>query len=517
MNPPDTMTLRELTRRLLRRWVLMTSVGGGVLVAVALWILLVTPRYKSTAVVRILPPQTQLGTSMSTDVASSLPGASLLGLGQDEVDTEVGVLKSWRVASAVVDSTALMVQVTKPEGIRRHILSVEERGDPSREARLTFRRSGSGYDVEVKEPHEPARSLPHVQDAGELRFAGYRFKLAPRPADSIPSAIKVRIRSHYEAVRKLRKKLQINRVDTRSRLVEITYENPDRELAADVVNGVLNEYVAYKTAAEHGDSRNTVKELQAQVADEARKLAEAEDRLQAYQERAEIVAPEEEATQQVRRQAELLLAQDKLRVERSSLDQLLAVVDSQAALRKTDPNAAYRQLATFPSLIGNRAIQDLLSTLVDLENQRSEFLTRRTEQSRDVRQLNDRISQLEGELHRLGTDYLQSLDEQISSTSAALGRIDEVLRKLPRKETDYLRLYRDRTMLNDGYLLLQKQLRLAEVQDAIRGEGVRVVDRGLVAPKDDPAFPKPAVDFLLGLVLAAAAGIGAALLSELWA
>lgn len=530
MTAAETVTLQDLTKRLLRRWVLMVSVAAGVLAGVGLALILIAPRYKSTAVVRILPEQSPFatsggggggsgsGNSLSSEL-SSLPGLSLLGLGASEVTTEVGVLKSWRVASVAVDSTALMVQVTKPVGIRSKILLVEALGDPGLEAKLYFEQADSGgYDVRVKKRHESSRSLGHVPDGGEITLDGYRLRLVRRPADSIPSTIHVRIRSRYKTVQRLRKKgLRVMRENDQSRLVDISYESKDREQAAAVVNAVVNEYVAYKMRAEHRDSRYTVRELKVQVADEATRLAAAEDRLRAYQKRAEIVAPTDQATEQVKRQAALLLAQDKLQVERSSLSKLLALVNKRAAERKIDPNKAYRQLATFPTLIGNRSIQDMLSTLVNLGNQRSALLTRRTPRSRDVRQLDDRISQLEGQLHDLTTDYLQSLDKQLAATAMGLDSINAVLKRLPAKETEYLRLYRDRTMYNDGYLLLQRQLRLAEVQDAIRGEGVRVVDYGIVTPKDDPQFPKPLVDMLLGLVLALAAGVAAGLLRDLWA
>ncbi|MBT4914557.1 MAG: hypothetical protein HON08_14270, partial [Gemmatimonadales bacterium] len=288
---------------------------------------------------------------------------------------------------------------------------------------------------------------------------------------------------------------------------------------AAVVNGIADEYIAYKVTAERSDARYTVAELSEQLAEQATRLVAAEEQLRTYQERTLIVAPEEEAIQQIKRIAQLQLGDDASRVERESLAELLALIDAGAATlgdsQRVDSDA-YRRLVTFPTLISNGAIQDLLTVLLELENERAELLGRRTPENSDVRQLTGRIQEIEHQLHTLGTDYLSSLDGQIAATGEALARLNAELEALPEREMQYLRLFRDRTVLSEGYVLLQQQLRLAEVQDAIKTEGVRRVDEGLVAHKDNPEFPKPLVNLALGLILAGTLSVGSALARDLW-
>ena len=505
------MTLRELFFRLLRHWILMCAVAGAILVTVVVWTLLTTPRFQSTAVLRIMDQSQQLGVM---DQLADLPGASLMGFGRDDLETEIGVLRSWRITEAVVDSLALMVQVEKPAGLRRTVLDVVAQGDPDRQGTLTLRSQGaSGYTVRVKEPHEPAVDLPPVQPGGEVEFAGYRLRLAPGLAEDPPGKIRIEILPRYEAVKTLREDLDIRPQEGGSRLVGISYTVPDREVAAAVVNGLLNEYVTYKTGAESFEGRATAQDLGEEVENFALQLAEAEERLRRYQETHQLVAPEEQATQQVRRVAQLQLQDDALRVEREALSRLLDLVSERAGA--TDP-AAYRQLATFPTLISNRGIQDLLLVLLGLENERSALRNRRTEENRDVRQLTERIRELETQLHRLGIGYLESLDGQLTATGEALDRLNLELEALPELEMGYLRLLRDRTVLSEAYLLVERQLRMTEVQNSIRSEGVRIVDVGLVAHEEDHEYPKPLVNLFLGLVLAMAAGLGAGLVRDLW-
>ena len=493
----------------------MAGVGGAVFLGIALWTVFATPRYESTAVLRIMDQQRQMGLP---DALGSLPGLDLMGFSRDELETEVGILRSWRIAGAVVDSLGLMVHVSRPHGLRREVLRVERLGDPDRQARFDLEPGPDGrFGVTVKVPDEPRRGMDPLSPGDRLEWEGYRLVLA----DSLrelegASKIRIEIVPWYEAVDDLRDDLDISRQEGGSRLVEVSYALPDRELSASVVNSLVREYVGYKRAADRADARYTAGELRVQVAEEGERLAAAEEQLRRYQEENLIVAPEEEATQQVRRLAQLQLAEDALQVERRALGDLLSLIDERAATSGSDRGQAYRQLATFPSLIANGAIQELLVALLELENQESELLTRRTAENADVRQLAGRISEVEAQLYRLGSDYRESLDQQLASTASAMDELNSLLAVLPEREMEYLRLFRERTVLTESFLLLEQQLKIAEVEDAIRSEGVRIVDEALVAHEDDPVFPKPGVMLFLGFMLALASAVLAAVLRDLW-
>ena len=98
----------------------------------------------------------------------------------------------------------------------------------------------------------------------------------------------------------------------------------------------------------------------------------------------------------------------------------------------------------------------------------------------------------------------------------SLENISRELEEFPEREMEYLRLFRNRLVLGEALTLLEGQLRIAEVQDAIRDEGVRVVDIGVVAPEDEPEFPRPLVNLLLAIILGLALGLGAALVRDVW-
>ena len=512
----DSMTLKELILTVSQRWLLVGSVWGFVLALVVAWTFLATPLYQSTAVLRIMDQRA--GTALAQQLGD-IPGADLLGFGRDELESEVGVLRSWRLTEAVVDSLALTVSLKKPAGIRGEVLEIQTIGDTDWEGKLTLKHEGEGrYSVRVKEPREPARALDLVRLGETLEIEGYQLRLSPRLLEDPPKKIRIDILLRYQAVDELRDDLDIRRQQGGSRLIDISHTIPDREMAAAIVNRLAAEYTAYKTETEHSEARFTVMELREEVEDYSNQLTAAEEALRVYQEENRIVAPEEEATQQVRRYAEILIQRDILDVERSSLSQLLGVIEKRAATEEPseiDPRA-YRQLATFPTLISNQAIQDLLMGLLELENERSALLVLRQEENRDVRQLTDRITELEVQLFEVGTNYLESLDGHLASMDGSLDNVSRELEEFPERQMEFLRLFRDRSVLDEALALLQGQLRLAEVQDAIRDEGVRVIDIGVVAPEDEPEFPKPVVNILLGFILALALGVSAGLIREVW-
>ena len=511
------MTLKEVIRRLLRQAKLIGGVAGTILFAVMLWTFLAAPRYESITALRILEEGPALNLS---DEVASVPGMDFLGLGMDQLSTEMGVLRSWRMSEAAVDSLALMVRMRKPVGIRSEVLRVVTRGDPDWEGTVTLELGPDGaYDASAKEKGEAKESLGQVRVGESFRFRGYVIALRPVPSDGPPPGrIRLKVLPRYEAIKDLREDLDIRRGERASRLVEISYRSTDREMAAAIVNTIARTFIEYSTRSQSSEARYTAAELRKQVADYGARLAHAEERLRQYQEVQLIVAPEQEAIQQVNRIARLQLQKDAAKVERDALADLLALVEARVGAGSPDSpdSGAYDRLATYPSFISHGGMQNILRAIQDLDSQRSLLQGRRTDQNRDVLQLTERIRDLEDHLHELGVSYRENLDGQLSSVEAALDGLTLELETLPGREMEYLRLLRDRTVLSEAYVLLQGQLSLTEVQDAIRGEGVRIVDVGIIAHPDDPEFPKPFVNLFLGLVLGMTAGMSVALGKDLW-
>jgi tyrosine-protein kinase Etk/Wzc len=488
--------------------------GGALFALVVAWTLLVTPLYRSTALVQVSSERP--GGGLADAVSSAIPGGALLGLSKDELETQVGVLRSRRVVDAVIDSLALMVRVAEPGLSRASLVDVLVDADGTDvEGTLRFTRANGGWTVAARDL-TPAPPLPTDLRAGDtLRVGGVQIIPltvlgAPEVAEFTLSLV-----PRFVARNELMERYEVRRQSAGAQLITLSLDDPDPVLAAAILERVLAEFLDFTARTARGDAGTTAAELRRQIDAQQSRLTAAEEALRRYQEATGLVLPEEQGAAQVERYAKLRATLDALEVERDALARLLAIVNARAAstagAAATDAVGstgaeAFRQLATFPSLITNRAIQDLLLALTTLENDRSELRLVRTDNNADVRQLTARIEEIERQLQRLGTQYLESLDEQIAPTASAIAALDAELVAMPERELRFIRLYRERTILSEGYLFLQKQLRQTELQDALRLDQVRVVDAPSVSHPDDPYFPRPLVNLVLGLVLAVSAG-----------
>lgn len=502
------LSLADLRRAVRRNRALLLGVTAAVVALTALATVLLPPVYESAASVRIESQDAKGGLLAQM---SGLGDMGLPGLGSEEVSTEMGVIRSRRITEPVVRSLALHVQLREPEALRSEVLVVHDAPEDALPGDYSLRLQPDGaYRLEARKVRtasgEYTRSAPAVRAAAgppqrveigtPFRIGGATLALAPQLRADPEEEIRFRILPFFEAVEALREEdLRVGRVDG-SNLVSLEYRHRDPELAAATVNGITDTFVAHKLRTDSTDSRSREQVLREEVRAHEARLADLEDRMRRFQEQELMIAPEEQAAEQVKRVAAIQAEKDAMVVERNSLARLLTEI-----AREEGNSAAYRKLATFPSLISNGAIQDLLQSLVELENERAELLVRRTPENSDVRGYTERIEELEAQLYRLGQDYLRNLDGTIAAADVTLAGFREEIAAMPAPVIQFARLALEQETLGEVYVILQTQLKQEQIQGAIeRGTGeVRVIDRGIVPL--EPVFPKPVVNLLLGTVL----------------
>ncbi|MEO7998560.1 MAG: GNVR domain-containing protein, partial [Gemmatimonadaceae bacterium] len=471
---------------------------------VAIWTLTATPRYKSTATLRIASSAS--AASPLLDQLQSVPGIGLMGLGRDELETEIGILRSRRISETVLDSLALMVRIAKPAGVRDSILTAHATGPSDVEGTLKFVRATDGrFQVTAEKLTGAELGTSTVAAGDSLRIGPIVLRLDAALAKSKLAAFDVQLLPRFKALKRFDDLLDIRQQEGGSRLVEVAYQDNDRVQAARAVARVVHEYVAYTNANDTSDDQFRAAELGHAVDSVSKALAKSEERLKSYKENQKILIPDEQASLQLKRISLARTTLDALEVEHNALSRMLALIEKRSEGGRTPQ--AYRQLATFPSLIANKAIQDYLANLVELENTRSELGLRRTADNDEIKQVTARITELEQQLNRVGTQYEESLEQQISVATASVKDMTSDLDVFPRQEMEYVRLLRDRTIANEAFIILQKQLKQAELSTALRTEKVRVVDSARVANAKDVEFPKTLVQLVLGAILGIAVGL----------
>jgi uncharacterized protein involved in exopolysaccharide biosynthesis len=473
----------------------MIIAGSVTFLLVLLFILLVPPRYRSEALLRIESRRPDPG------LLGNLPeleGMTSLGLGRDEVETEIGVLASRRMQDAAIDSLGLEVTVTQPRTGRTGVIIARAHGESLLDGQVTLRRNGADSWTVTGDWEDDTVSLPGTISSGKpLRVGSLEVTVV---APESVATIELRLLPRFEVHERLDESLVVRRRSPGAKLIEVRFEDRDRQLTAQVVDVVVGTYLDYARHLDRGDAGKTIGELRHSTDSVARELRAADERLRDYQSQAKIIAPEEQAAQQVLRIAKLRSQLDQVELERDALAKLLTLVDDRS--RNGRDAAAYRQLATFPTLISNRAIQDLLASLIALENERSKLGVRRTEENLDVRAATERIEALERDLRRVGSQYEENLGQQFTEYSRTLARLTDDLGALPATEMQYVRLVRERTLLGETWALMKRQLKQAELQDVLRLDKVRLVDAPRVPQPREKVFPRPLVHSVLGAVLA---------------
>ena len=501
------MSLRDLLDGLRRNWRLVAAVTISVLVLTGILLLLTSPRYESEATLRIEFEDRQ------SSLLANLPDiadVALPSLGGDAIDTELGVLRSRRIAEAVVDSLTLHVSALRPNIHRDSILVVLNAPREIRAGRYDYEREADGsWSLRSYSTKGTARPDAVARPGEPLSLGEVTVALSPDLAGTRHDRVRIRVQPFWEAVEDLRETLRIEKQEGRSQLVELGFRSPHPRLSADVVNQVIDTYLEYTTATSHQELRRRVDTLRDQVAEYRGELTRAEEALRDYSRDQRIVNAEEQGIAQVEMIAELTITREQAAIERAALLTLLSEIAGDDGTAGVSP---YRKLTAFPSFITNQGVQSMLQTLSGLENARSELLIRRTPENQDVRRLDERIEAVEAQIHRLATDYLSTLENQIASADASLGRFEGRLAEIPDQALEYARLTRDAELMSEVYLTLQVRLKEAEVQYAIAPEEVRVIDRGL-APLE-PAWPRPVVTLALATVLGMLLGMAAAVSRE---
>ena len=484
------------------RWLIVAVVFLAVLLAVAVTVLQ-RPVYRSEATLQI---ESDEGDVNLMSRLAPAPLVGLAGIGGSDIQTDIAVLGSRRVAEPVVDSLALHVVLEKPRAARADLLRVLRAPRDAVPGSVELRRETNGS-YRVRRIAGDSLFVPEsVSQGTPFRLGDVELALTPAPGEQLPGELRITVQPFEQAVARVRKELTVLRPDPGAQILSVRFESPDPQVAAAVPNAVTRSFVRYKAETARSRSQGTAEFLRGQVADYRIALSDAEEALRRFRERAQIVAPEEQASQGVRRFAELQAERDELSAEQQLLGELFQRIDA------GNDSSEFRRLASFPAFLSNAAVQDVLRSLNELETERSELLVLRTPQSVDVQGVNQRMSELQDQLYQLARNYHRNLGSQIQTLDGSLARSAAQLEEVPAKEVELFRLMREEKLLEEAYAVLQTRLKEEEIRLMDQPQEVRVVDPALVP--ELPASPRPLVNLAVGLLLGLIFGVAAAFLRD---
>lgn len=505
-SPPDELRLDDLWTTLLRQRWLVIGIAAAVVVATAVFTARQRPVYQGESTIQFGENRTT--PRLMTEVGPLAGLGALAGVAAaGALATEMMVLESRSIAEAVVDSLSLHVELSEPALSRSAVLAAVRAPRTARAALYELRRQedGSYHVLRTRANDAPAQLPMEVEIGRPARVDDVEFVLNPELRSDPPEEIRFAVRQFRDVAEQVQAALDVARPSPGAQVVRLRYRSTDPELAALVPNVVTESFIRHKASTSRSESRNTIDFLRAQVDSYQQQLATAEMQMRAFREQHHVVSLPHQAAEQLRRLADFQANREELMAEREALGRLLE--RARAAGPSTDGESPYRQLAAFPSFLANPAIQNILASLVDLENRRSDLLVRRTQENIDVQGINRRIEELELQLYQTARNYILSVDTQLASLDNTLSRFASQLEVLPAQEVQFARLMREQKLLEQVYLLLQTRLKEAEIQEAADPDDVRVLDMALEPER--PVAPRPVRNLLLATVLGLALGIAA--------
>jgi tyrosine-protein kinase Etk/Wzc len=458
----------------------------------------------------IAVPVYEASTTVRIDDKRSAVPALVEMLGADpDLSTEVEELQSRSLAAEVARSLALQFRLSRPAGVSRDDLftavQVDTAAEPAAyELRLVRERRYAVFD------QDSGKQAAQVELGQRVQLPGVAFTLDPHAGAY--SKIEFQVVTYGAAAGKLSTALTVRQVSRDAKIVEVSYRDSDPELAWKVARSVVEDFIGRREEVRTAQARSTAVFLRKQLDTLTSQLANSEDALKAYREQHRVVSPSTEASGQVERLVQTQSQRGLIEAERAALSQLLTTIEARSSVQRDDEQSPYTKVLSFPTLLQNRTVAELLQSLQVVQDQRRALLVRRTPQDPDVVALTERKAELEHQIQSVATTYLAGLSNQVTSLDSNLAKLNRDLAKIPETELQVARLERRPRVLDEIAGMLQTRLKEAEIAAAASDPSIRVVDQA-VRP-EQPISPRPMWNMMIATVGGLLLGVGAAFTRE---
>jgi polysaccharide biosynthesis transport protein len=294
-----------------------------------------------------------------------------------------------------------------------------------------------------------------------------------------------------------------------TRLIQITYTHPDRQLAAEIANGLVKTFIEENFRTKYESVTQTSEWLSRELADLQLKVETSEEKLVRYQKEHGILGVDEKQNIVTAKLGELNKELTEAQTDR---------IEKEAAYRlgmAGDPSTFGKPSRNEPSGLMDR----LLEKEADLNTQQAQLATQFGPGYPKVVELNNQIKQVHTEIEKQRTrmqergrdEYLAAVQRETLLTSA-LDQQKQEANRLNESAITYSVLQRDAESNRQLYQNLLERLKEAGVSAGLRSSNIRVVD--VARTPASPIQPNVPQNLKLGFLLGLAGGIGLAFLLE---
>ena len=310
--------------------------------------------------------------------------------------------------------------------------------------------------------------------------------------------------------------LQVSLVPN-TRIIEIRYRSPDKNLAPQVVNTLANTYVEQNFKTRFESTMQASDWLSKQLVDLQIKVETSQEKLVKYQKEHEILGIDEKQNITTAKLDELnreLTTAESVRMEKESIYHLVQFGDSDSIVAAANADGAARGSSANSALL-----EKLREQQADLKIQVAQLSTQFGPSYPKLAQLNSQLKEIDAQIQsemrkvaaRLRGDYLAAVQRE-SMLRSALEQQKQQANKLNESAIEYSLLKRDvdaNRTLSEGLL---EKLKEAGVTAGLRSNNFRIVDAARVPTS--PSGPNVLRNLAFALALGLSTGIGLAFLME---
>jgi succinoglycan biosynthesis transport protein ExoP len=299
-----------------------------------------------------------------------------------------------------------------------------------------------------------------------------------------------------------------------TRIIEIHYRSPDKNLAANVVNTLINTYIEQNFKTRFESTMQASEWLSKQMVDLQMRVQTSQENLVQYQKQHDILGIDEKQNITTSKLDELnkeLTAAESDRMDKESVYRLVQSGDADTAA------------AAATSAGSGNASSGLMERMreqqADLKIQIAQLSTQFGTSYPKVVQLNTQLKEVEAQLQfemtkvvsRVRSGYLAALQHE-SMLRQALDNQKQQANKLNESAIEYSQLKRDVETNRTLYDGLMQKLKEAGVTAGLRSNNIRSVDKARIPTY--PSEPNVPRNLTFALALGLSTGIGLAFLLE---
>jgi capsular exopolysaccharide synthesis family protein len=300
-------------------------------------------------------------------------------------------------------------------------------------------------------------------------------------------------------------RLSVTRIRN-SRLLAVSFESEDPQLAARVINAHLSNFIEHNFRTRYQATMQASNWLSKQLDDLKGKMEGAEEALVSYERRNQIWAIDERQN----------ITTQKL----SDLNRELTTAQADRIQKEANYRLVHTgDIDSLPAVRNSAALQGLLSRRADLNSQYTEAVIQFGPKYPKVLRLEAQLQELDQLIEREKRNLTGQVESEYRAAQererllrASLERQKSEATQLSEKLVQYNILKREAETNKQLYEGLLQRIKEAGIAAGLRSSNIRVVDPALVPAS--PSRPKKARNLTLALLIGLIGGIGLAFLRE---